>query len=125
MVGKVMTSAPQSLAVLSLAEKRRLLVHLLQEKSERSAAVFPLSHGQRGLWFLHQMDPQSSAYNVCYPSRFRSPLDLPAFRRAVQKLVDRHPSLRTTFEESDGVLLQRVHVNPPLPLEVIDTSSWS
>ena len=125
MVGNVMTIAPQSLAGLSLAEKRRLLAQLLQEKAEQSAAVFPLSHGQRGLWFLHQMDPRSSAYNVCYPSRIRSPLDLSAFRRAVQKLIDRHPGLRTTFEERDGELLQRVHEQPPLPLEVIDASSWS
>ena len=120
-----MTIALQSLAGLSLDEKRRLLARLLQEKSERSAAVFPLSHGQRGLWFLHQMDPHSSAYNVCYPSRIRSPLDLSAFRRAVQKLVDRHPGLRTTFEERDGVLLQRVHEDPPLPFEVVDASDWS
>src|SRR5262249_54795890 len=88
------------------------------------SAVFPLSHGQRGLWFLHQMDPQSSAYNVCYPSRIRSPLDLSAFRRAVQELVDRHPGLRTTFEERDGALLQRVHERPPLPFEVGDASAW-
>ena len=125
MVGNALTNAPQSLAGLSLAHKRRLLAQLLQEKSEQSAAVFPLSHGQRGLWFLHQMDPQSSSYNVCYPSRIRSPLDLSAFRRAVQKLVDRHPSLRTTFEERNGVLVQRVHDKPPLPLEVIDASTWS
>jgi hypothetical protein len=71
------------------------------------------------------MDPQGSAYHVCYASRIRSPLDLPAFRRAVQTLVDRHPGLRTTFEERDGVLLQRVHESPPLLLEVIDAFSWS
>ena len=125
MVAKVMTIAPKSLAKLSLVEKRGLLAHLLREKSAQSAAVFPLSHGQRGLWFLHQIDPRSSAYNVCYPSRIRSPLDLLAFRRAVQKLIDRHPGLRTTFEERDGVLLQRVHDKPPLALEVVDASTWS
>src|SRR5438270_5529523 len=119
-----MQNALQSLAGLSLAEKRILLAQLLQEKAEQPAEVFPLSYGQRGLWFLHQMDRQSSAYNVCYPSRIRSPLDPSAFRRAVQKLIDRHPGLRTTFEERDGELLQRVHEKPPLPLEVIDASSW-
>jgi len=120
-----MIIAPESLASLSLPEKRRLLARLLQEKAEQSAAVFPLSYGQRGLWFLHQMDPRSSAYNVCYPSRFRSPLDLSAFRRAVQKLVDRHPGLRTTFHEREGVLVQRIHEKPPLSLEVIDASLWT
>src|SRR5262249_15207640 len=123
--GSIMATVPQSLAGLSLAEKRMLLAQLLQEKADESATVFPLSYGQRGLWFLHQMDRQGASYNVCYPSRIRSPLDLAAFRRAVQKLIDRHPGLRTTFEERDGVLLQRVHERLPLPLEVIDAASWS
>jgi hypothetical protein len=95
--GSIMATVPQSLAGLSLAEKRMLLAQLLQEKADQSATVFPLSYGQRGLWFLHQMDRQGASYNVCYPSRIRSPLDLAAFRRAVQKLIDRHPGLRTTF----------------------------
>ena len=43
----------------------------------------------------------------------------------MQKLIDRHPGLRTTFEERDGVLLQRVHDKPPLALEVVDASTWS
>src|SRR5919202_543734 len=115
-----MATASQSLAGLSLAEKRILLAQLLQEKASPAARVFPLSYGQRGLWFLHQLDPQGSAYSVCYPSRIRSPLDLAAFRRAVQRLVDRHPGLRTTFEQREGVLLQRVHESRPLPLEMID-----
>jgi amino acid adenylation domain-containing protein len=120
-----MKNPPRSLAGLSLAEKRMLLAELLQERANQSATVFPLSHGQRGLWFLYQMDRQSPAYNVCYPSRIRSPLDLAAFRRAVQSLIDRHPSLRTTFEEHNGTLLQRVHERPWLPLEVTDASSWT
>jgi amino acid adenylation domain-containing protein len=110
---------------MSLAEKRALLARLLEEQSAEAGGVFPLSHGQRGLWFLHQMDPQSAAYNVCYPSRLRSQLNLPALGRALQKLFDRHASLRTTFEECDGELRQRVNRRPPLPLEVIDASSWT
>lgn len=119
-----MGTPTQSLAGLSLAEKRMLLAQLLQERASRDA-VFPLSHGQRGMWFLYQMDRRSAAYNVCYPSRIRSPLNLDAFRQTVQTLLDRHPALRTTFEERDGELLQRVHEKPPLPVEVIDASSWS
>jgi amino acid adenylation domain-containing protein len=125
MGGRQKTSAAKVLQGLSLAEKRALLARLLEEQSERSASVVPLSHGQRGLWFLHQLDPQSAAYNLCYPSRFRSRLNLPALTRALQRLFDRHASLRTTFEERGGVLCQRVHQRPSLPLEVIDAASWS
>src|SRR3954452_22463605 len=120
-----MEFSPRALAGLSLAEKRILLAQLLQERANPSPLVFPLSHGQRGLWFLYQADRRSPAYNICYPSRVRSPIDLAAFRRAVQRVIDRHPSLRSTFEERDGELLQVVHEHPPLPFEVIDASSWS
>lgn len=120
-----MEFVPQSLAGLSLAEKRMLLAQLLQERATRPATVFPLSHGQSGLWFLHQMDPRSAAYNVCYPSRIRSPIDASAFRRAVETLVTRHPSLRTTFEERDGEVSQRIHDSVPTPFEVVDASAWS
>ena len=119
-----MSTSTPSLAGLSLAEKRILLAQLLQERASQ-AATFGLSHGQRGLWFLHQMDRRSAAYNVCYASRIRSHLDRAAFQRAVQTLFDRHPSLRTTFEERDGDLFQRISEQPPLPFEVIDASSWS
>ncbi len=115
---------PESLADLSLAEKRILLARLLQEKAQ-DRSLFPLAHNQRGLWFLYQLDRTSSAYNVWYPSRIRSAIDLGAFRRAIQVMVDRHGSMRTTYEERAGQLLQRVHERIPVPFEVVDASSWS
>jgi amino acid adenylation domain-containing protein len=120
-----MAISMQSLADLSLAEKRILLAQLLQEKADDKSISFPLSHAQRGLWFLHNLDRESHAYNVSYASRIRSRLDLGAFRRALKTLVERHSSLRTTFEERAGVLLQSVGAPEPLPLELIDASSWS
>ncbi len=117
-----MTDRPESLTGLSLEEKRALLARLLQEKAR---AVFPLAHNQRGLWFLYQMDPTSSAYNIWYAARIRSSIDPAAFRRAFQTLIDRHPAMRTTFDERDGELVQRVHEKVTLPLEVVEASSWS
>ena len=109
MVGNAMTIAPQSLAGLSLAEKRRLLARAAPGEVRAIRRGLPALPRPARAVVPPPDGPPSPAYNVCYPSRIRSPLDLPAFRRAVQKLVDRHPSLRTTFEERDGVLLQRVH----------------
>jgi amino acid adenylation domain-containing protein len=120
-----MSLSSESLAGLSLAEKRMLLAKLLKEKAQQDPPVYPLAHGQRGLWFLYQMDRASAAYNLFFPTHIRSPLDVAAFRRALQTLLDRHPALRTTFEERDGELLQRVHENVPLHLEVVDASAWS
>src|SRR5262249_26488306 len=48
-----------------------------------------------------------------------------AFRRAIEELIARHPGLRTTFEERDGELVQRVHEDPPLPFEIVEAFDWS
>jgi amino acid adenylation domain-containing protein len=113
---------------LSLTEKRMLLAELLREKAKQGT-VFPLSHGQRGLWFLSQLDRESPAYNIFFPARIRSAIDASAFRRALQTLIARHPSLRTTFEQHDGELRQRVHSSladgAAVELEIHDASSWS
>src|SRR5215469_15270013 len=103
-----MNPSSPSIEGLSLAEKRMLLADLLHEKARQEASS-PLAHGQRGLWFLYQLDRASAAYNIFFPARIRTRLDVPAFRQALQTLIDRHPGLRTTFEEHEGELWQRVH----------------
>ncbi|HZV06903.1 MAG TPA: amino acid adenylation domain-containing protein [Gemmataceae bacterium] len=122
-----MSQSPQSLAGLSLTEKRMLLAELLRDKANQGT-IFPLSHGQRGLWFLSQLDHASAAYNIFFPARIRARLDVPAFQRALQTLIERHPSLRTTFEQHNGEPLQRVHPSVDCTStwwEVRDASSWS
>jgi amino acid adenylation domain-containing protein len=86
---------------------------------------FPLSHGQRALWFLHQLAPESGAYNIAYGVRVRAELDTPVLRRAFDKLVVRHPMLRTTFAAPRGEPVQRVHDGLGDYFHVEDASAWS
>jgi acyl-CoA synthetase (AMP-forming)/AMP-acid ligase II/acyl carrier protein len=47
----------------------------------------PLSYGQRALWFLHELAPESAAYNIAAAARIHSTLDVDALKHALQKLV--------------------------------------
>ncbi|MFL6386305.1 MAG: amino acid adenylation domain-containing protein [Terriglobales bacterium] len=69
---------------------------------------YPLSYGQRALWFVQQLDRSSAAYNVHLAFRIHSPLDVDALRSAFQAIIDRHAPLRSTFAERSGVPFQRV-----------------
>ena len=69
----------------------------------------PLSYGQRALWFLHRLAPESSAYNIAVAVRVLSGLDVPALQRALSLLVKRHAALRTEFSESAGEPVQQIH----------------
>lgn len=76
-------------------------------KSERQES--PLSYGQQALWFLHQLAPESAAYSIAAAARIHSALDVVALKQALQKLVERHPALRTTFPLESDTPVQRVH----------------
>jgi amino acid adenylation domain-containing protein len=81
----------------------------------------PLSFAQEQLWFLDQMDPGRSTYNLPLALHLSGPLDVEALRAAVTALIRRHETLRTTIDERDGVPVQVVAPEPvddrPLPVE--------
>ncbi|NMZ41162.1 non-ribosomal peptide synthetase [Pseudomonas proteolytica] len=76
-------------------------------KVDRSQPV-PLSYSQQRMWFLWQMEPDSPAYNVGGMARLRGVLDVGRFEAALQALIMRHETLRTTFPSLDGVARQKV-----------------
>ncbi len=119
-----MTETKPAWQGLAADEKRELLARLLREKAAKGPAQ-PLSHGQRALWLLHQMAPQSAAYNVAFSARTRSSLDTPALARALHVLVQRHEMLRTTYSARGGEPVQQVHATIETGLDEVDASGWT
>ncbi|MFI5908320.1 amino acid adenylation domain-containing protein [Dactylosporangium sp. NPDC051541] len=74
--------------------------------TDRPAAV-PLSPAQQRLWFLHEFEGPSAAYNIPLALRLTGKLDRAALRAAVQDVADRHETLRTRVDSVAGTPLQR------------------
>ena len=72
--------------------------------AERRAgrADLPVSAAQRRLWILDRLRPGLPVYNMPEALRLDGPLDVGALRSALNALVERQESLRTTFAEIDG-----------------------
>ena len=83
-------------------------------------APLPLSFSQQRLWFLHQLAPESAAYNLPYPLRLRGPLDRGALARAFAALVARHEVLRTVYRSVAGRPVQEVRAIASVPLPLVD-----
>ncbi|MCI4066275.1 amino acid adenylation domain-containing protein [Micromonospora sp. R77] len=64
-------------------------------------AVVPVSHAQRRMWFLREVD-RPEAYNVPLAYRLRGRLDRAALVHALADLVDRHEVLRTVLPSVHG-----------------------
>ncbi|HEX5748967.1 MAG TPA: amino acid adenylation domain-containing protein [Archangium sp.] len=75
------------------------------------------------MWFLDQLQPGSSFYNVPTAVRLEGALDVAALERALHELVRRHEALRTTFHIHQGQPVQVISADGSLPLQVEDLRS--
>jgi amino acid adenylation domain-containing protein len=83
----------------------------------------PLSFAQQRLWFLDQLEPGSTAYNLSGAFRLRGPLIAAALEQSVSEIIRRHESLRTTFSSMDGKPVQVISPSLAAPLLVIDLTN--
>ncbi|MGH8611779.1 MAG: condensation domain-containing protein, partial [Gammaproteobacteria bacterium] len=97
------------------------------EERGRQEAVGPLSHAQRLIWTVHQLDPDSIAYNLHLAFRLHGALDPALFRRAWEHLRTRHAILRTTYTATPAGVIQTVLPLAAVPdhLSWIEAAEWS
>ncbi|WP_207281902.1 non-ribosomal peptide synthetase [Pseudomonas sp. FW300-N2F2] len=76
--------------------------------TEALASPRALSHAQQRVWFMQQLDPTATAYNVTQLLALRGDLDVPRLQRTCQTLVARHDALRCRFFEEQGQVWQRL-----------------
>ncbi|MBL1266032.1 non-ribosomal peptide synthetase [Candidatus Methylomicrobium oryzae] len=118
-------SPEQRKALILLLKKRGIDVSQLPIASVGRDAPLPLSYGQQRLWFLAQLEPDSSAYHIADAVYLNGQIDVDALQRSIDKLVARHESLRTTFRSDDGKPVQIVHDGMAVEVQWLDLSTQS
>jgi amino acid adenylation domain-containing protein len=107
---------PERRALLALKARR------LKERGEQNAGeppilpqprhdgvnLFPPSPAQERLWFLDQLVPESSAFNLAIPMRLRGALHISTLKRSLDAMLERHEVLRTNLLTNDGQPVQAV-----------------
>lgn len=79
---------------------------------------FPLSFAQQRLWFLDQLEGPSAVYTIRLPVRLNGPLDLAGLQDAVDIVMARHESLRTTFADRNGEPVQVIAPSIDVPVQL-------
>ncbi len=108
-----------------LAEHKEEMLAQLRNLSTGRAFLHSLSYGQKSLWFLYQLAPDSAAYNVAYSVRIATEVNVAALEAGLQAVVDRHPCLRTTYTAIAGEPAQLVHEFGKLSFEIVQAPNWS
>ena len=84
--------------------------------------VLPASFAQQRLWFLEQLEPGQASFLVPRAWRLTGPLDVAAVNFALNRIVERHDTLRTAFVVQDEEPVQVVHPYLAFKVAVEDIS---
>ena len=89
------------------------------------AARDGLSENQRSLWCAHHLSTNPGVHNITGAAVIRGEVDVPSFRRAIQRVVDRHEGLRSRFPAADGRPTLDVRPSMPVNFRHVDASGWT
>jgi hypothetical protein len=121
------------ITVLS-SKRHALLLRLLKKEGvnipetkilgrRKDTKALLLSCAQQRLWFLNQLAPDSSFYNIPAAVRLTGPLSAPALEQALNEIARRHEVLRTTFPAVNGQPFQAITPHCPFRLPVVDLTA--
>ena len=124
----------RQIAALSPAKRALLDLRLKQQnpgaprqtiprRTERSSA--PLSFAQQRLWFLDQLETNSAVYNLHSAWRLAGGLNVDALGLAVDTLVARHETLRSSFGVVDGQPILATAAASSVRLPIVDLEGLS
>lgn len=94
-------------------------------KPEQRTAPLPLSYAQQRLWFLDQLEPDSSFYNMPVAFRLSGYLNDAALQQGFSEIVRRHENLRTSFVTENAAPTQRISSESALPVAHADLTGLS
>jgi amino acid adenylation domain-containing protein len=82
------------------------------------AQNLPLSFAQQRLWFINQLDPDSTHYQITLALRLTGPLNIVALEQSLNEIIRRHEVLRTTFPIVAGRAVQAVSPVQPVNIPI-------
>ncbi len=118
---RITALSPQQRALFEALLKKKGLrapeAQTIQRVERVASNLYPPSIDQERLWFIDQLQPGNTAYNIFTASRLRGPLDVSAMHAAANELLRRHEVLRTTFKVIEGQPMQ--FIAPTLELSLV------
>jgi amino acid adenylation domain-containing protein len=83
----------------------------------------PLSFAQQRLWFIEQLQPESSTYHICAALRMAGLLNKRALELSLEEILRRHEVLRTSFITVDGEPAQVIAPHSAFVLNTVDLAT--
>ncbi|MFZ6030185.1 MAG: non-ribosomal peptide synthetase [Chloroflexota bacterium] len=116
-------------------QKRAMFEALLQQKKANRAQGtiiprrennegIPLSFAQQRLWFLDQIEPGNTFYNMASAVRLLGRLEIAVLEQSLNEIIRRHETLRTTFSTVEGLPVQVIAPAQSICVAMLDVQQY-
>jgi amino acid adenylation domain-containing protein len=96
-------------------------IELVEIQPVPTREYYEVSSAQKRLYIVQQMNPDNTAYNMPAAVRLVGRPDKEALENTSRQLIQRHESLRTSFEMIDGLPVQKIHDEVEFEMEYFDS----
>ncbi|SFS46689.1 non-ribosomal peptide synthetase [Marininema halotolerans] len=96
-------------------QQERVTIQPTAEKED-----YPVTSQQKRLFILWQLERTSVAYNLPTATLIEGEFDINRLHQGIQRMIERHDSLRTSFSLKKNELVQRIHPPTEMMLDCID-----
>lgn len=86
--------------------------------------AFNLSYGQQSLYFMQQLNPSDTSYNVGLSFKFYSKFKEEILRETITRVISNHEILKVGFKNENGKLYQYVKAQTDFDLFITDVAGW-
>ncbi|MBR5190409.1 MAG: amino acid adenylation domain-containing protein, partial [Clostridia bacterium] len=109
------------------AKDIQVLANELKEKQEKEekieySSVLPATSAQMRVYTSQFMSPDSTHYNISYMFNIEE-LDVEKLEVAINKLINRHEALRTTFQNINGEIMQIINDSASVEIQKLNSSN--
>jgi amino acid adenylation domain-containing protein len=87
-----------------------------------AATKISLSFAQERLWFIQQLLPNRAVYNLPGAMKLKGSLNIAALEQSLNRIIERHEALRTTFTINGEQPVQKITPSLKLTIPIIDIS---
>ncbi|HDP4817542.1 TPA: AMP-binding protein, partial [Pseudomonas aeruginosa] len=99
--------------LMSVEEKEFRTIERIEEKE-----YYEASSGQKRMYILQEFDRNSTLYNMPGAIEVYGKLDFTKVEQAFKKIIERHETLRTSFETREDNIIQRIRNVEDINFEV-------
>jgi non-ribosomal peptide synthetase component F/acyl carrier protein len=104
--------------ILRQEEASALQLSRIEPIADKSVVALSLS--QERFLFLENLVEAESALNLPAAFKMKGHVNVPAFEKALQEIVNRHEILRTSFHEENGIPVQKIHDQVQAELQLVN-----